>query len=92
MRVSHDDSISLDFFVDFKKKINEIFAVPPEPPVLYTARATSTSLVYHWRLSSNGDAPITGYTMTYHLHPKGPYKQVTIPRHTTSYYLNVSVG
>lgn len=66
------------------------FTVPPEPPVLYTARATSSSLVFHWRLSSNGDAPITGYTMTYHAHPRGPYKQVTIPRHTTSYYLNVS--
>jgi len=66
--------------------------VPPEPPVLYTARATSSSLVFHWRLSSNGDAPITGYTMTYHSHPKGAYKQVSIPRHTTSYYLNVSIA
>ncbi|XP_025423992.1 Down syndrome cell adhesion molecule-like protein Dscam2 isoform X3 [Sipha flava] len=65
-----------------------IVQVPPEPPILYTARATSSSLVFHWRLSSNGDAPITGYTMTYHVHPRGPYKQVTIPRHTTSYYLN----
>ncbi|XP_027854261.2 cell adhesion molecule Dscam2 isoform X3 [Aphis gossypii] len=65
-----------------------IVQVPPEPPVLYTARATSSTLVFHWRLSSNGDAPITGYTMTYHLHPRGPYRQVSIPRHTTSHYLN----
>ncbi|VVC39650.1 Hypothetical protein CINCED_3A005038 [Cinara cedri] len=65
-----------------------VVQVPPEPPILYTARATSTSIVFHWRLSSTGDAPITGYTMTYHLLPKGPYKQVVIPRHTTSYYLN----
>ncbi|XP_025200616.1 Down syndrome cell adhesion molecule-like protein Dscam2 isoform X5 [Melanaphis sacchari] len=65
-----------------------IVQVPPEPPILYTARATSSTLVFHWRLSSNGDAPITGYTMTYHLHPRGPYRQVSIPRHTTSYYLN----
>ncbi|XP_050430112.1 cell adhesion molecule Dscam2 isoform X2 [Adelges cooleyi] len=65
-----------------------VVQVPPEPPVLYTARTTSTSLVFHWRLSSNGDAPITGYTITYHLLPKGPYKQVSIARHTTSFYLN----
>lgn len=67
-----------------------IFTVPPEPPTLYTARTTSSSLMFHWRLSSNGDAPIIGYTITYHMHPRGAYKQVMIPRHTTSYYLNVS--
>lgn len=66
--------------------------MPPEPPNLYTARSTSSSIIFHWRLSSTGDAPITGYTMTYHLLPKGPYKQVAIPRHTTSFYLNVSAS
>ncbi|XP_050537388.1 cell adhesion molecule Dscam2 isoform X2 [Daktulosphaira vitifoliae] len=65
-----------------------IVQVPPEPPVLYIAKTTSSSLGFHWRLSSNGDAPITSYTMTYHLLPRGPYKQVSIPRHSTSYYLN----
>lgn len=88
---SYNDFSFSSFFAERSKTGKRVFAVPPEPPVLYAARATSSSLAYHWRLTSNGDAPITGYTVTYHLHPGGPYKQVTIPRHTTSYYLNVSV-
>lgn len=60
--------------------------VPPGPPFLYVTSATSSSILMHWKDSSNGNAPITEYTLHYRK-THGNLEEKQLSRHATSHEL-----
>lgn len=65
---------------------NVIVQVPPGSPVLYVTSATSSSILLHWKDSSNGNAPITGYTLHYR-RSLGSSQEKKLSRHSSSHEL-----
>lgn len=63
-----------------------IVQVPPGSPVLYVSSATSGSILLHWKDSSNGNAPITGYTL-YFRRTHGNIEERQLSRHASSHEL-----
>lgn len=65
---------------------NLIVQVPPSSPVLYVTSATSSSIHMHWKISSNGNAPITDYTI-YYKSTIGHQQKKSLSRHITNHEL-----
>lgn len=65
---------------------NVIVQVPPSSPVLYVTSATSSSIHMHWKISSNGNAPITEYTI-YYKRTVGNLQKMLLSRHVTNHEL-----
>lgn len=65
---------------------NVIVQVPPGPPFLYVTSATSSSILMHWKDSSNGNAPITEYTLHYRK-THGNLEEKQLSRHASSHEL-----
>lgn len=65
---------------------NVIVQVPPGSPVLYVTSATSSSILLHWKDSSNGNAPITAYTLHYR-RTLGNLEDKKLSRHASSHEL-----
>lgn len=65
---------------------NLIVQVPPIAPELYVSSATSSSILMHWKLNSNGNAPITMYKIHYR-RTQGNTDEITLSRHATSHEL-----
>ncbi|XP_037034782.1 Down syndrome cell adhesion molecule-like protein Dscam2 isoform X7 [Bradysia coprophila] len=65
---------------------NLIVQVPPGPPFLYVTSATSSSILMHWKDSSNGNAPITEYTLHYRK-THGNLEEKQLSRHASSHEL-----
>lgn len=65
---------------------NLIVQVPPSSPVLYVTSATSSSILMHWKSSSNGNAPILGYTLHYR-RSHGNLEEMQLSRHASSHEL-----
>lgn len=60
--------------------------VPPSSPVLYVTSATSSSILMHWKSTSNGNAPILGYTL-YYRRSRSNMEEMSLSRHSTSHEL-----
>lgn len=60
-----------------------IVQVPPSSPVLYVTSATSSSILMHWKVTSNGNAPILGYVLHYR-RSHGNLEELPISRHASS--------
>lgn len=63
-----------------------IVQVPPGSPVLYVTSATSSSILLHWKDTSNGNAPITAYTLHYR-RTMGNIEDKRLSRHASSHEL-----
>lgn len=63
-----------------------VVQVPPGSPVLYVTSATSSSILLHWKDSSNGNAPITGYTLHFR-RSHGNLEERQLSRHASSHEL-----
>lgn len=65
---------------------NLIVQVPPTSPVLYVTSATSSSIQMHWKISSNGNAPITDFTI-YYKRSIGNLQKMVLTRHVSNHEL-----
>ncbi|XP_037907256.1 Down syndrome cell adhesion molecule-like protein Dscam2 isoform X4 [Hermetia illucens] len=63
-----------------------VVQVPPSSPVLYVTSATSSSILMHWKGGSNGNAPITRYTLHYK-RSHGNLDEMILSRHASSHEL-----
>lgn len=63
-----------------------IVQVPPSSPVLYVTSATSSSIHMHWKIGSNGNAPITDYVI-YYKRNIGNQQKKTLSRHISNHEL-----
>lgn len=64
--------------------------VPPSAPLLYISSSTSNSILFHWKLTDNGDSPITSYTMKYKKATE-TLNQIALPRKITTHELKVQI-
>lgn len=81
-------SLSWVYFIVIKK-IN-LLTVPPSAPLLYISSSTSNSILFHWKITDNGDSPITSYTIRYKRSQDNQH-QISLPRRSTSHELKVNV-
>lgn len=65
---------------------NLVVQVPPNTPVLYVTSATSSSIHMHWKISSNGNAPITDFTI-YYKRTVGNLQKMALSRHISNHEL-----
>lgn len=65
---------------------NVVVQVPPGSPNLYVTSATSSSILLHWKDTSNGNAPITTYTLHYR-RSMGNMEEKRLSRHASSHEL-----
>lgn len=63
-----------------------IIQVPPSSPVLYVTSATSSSILMHWKVTSNGNAPLLGFTLFYR-RSHGNLEEMALSRHASSHEL-----
>lgn len=63
-----------------------IIQVPPSSPVLYVTSATSSSILMHWKVTSNGNAPLLGFTLNYR-RSHGNLEEMSLSRHASSHEL-----
>ncbi|KAK7578218.1 hypothetical protein V9T40_010423 [Parthenolecanium corni] len=63
-----------------------IIQVPPSAPLLYISSSTSNSILFHWKITDNGDSPITSYTIRYKRSQDNQH-QISLPRRSTSHEL-----
>lgn len=63
-----------------------IIQVPPSSPVLYVTSATSSSILMHWKVTSNGNAPLLGFTLFYR-RSHGNLEEMSLSRHASSHEL-----
>lgn len=63
-----------------------VIQVPPSSPVLYVTSATSSSILMHWKVTSNGNAPILGFTLHYR-RSHGNLEEMSLSRHASSHEL-----
>lgn len=62
---------------------------PPTAPLLFVASATSTSLLLHWKVESNGRARVNSLTLNYRKE-HGNLEEIILSKHLNSFELKVN--